>query len=58
MDNRCGCGSPIVYAFELGCIECGRDCCPVCGIALESAIYCADCGTALVDASADTSQQS
>jgi hypothetical protein len=40
----CDCGAPILRASEdLGCIECGRPCCPVCAYALESVAYCASC---------------
>jgi hypothetical protein len=40
----CDCGAPILRASEdLGCIECGRPCCPVCAYGLESVAYCASC---------------
>jgi len=47
MEQRCRCGNPFVYAFdELGCIQCGRACCPACGVSLESVMYCAECASA------------
>ena len=42
--STCDCGTPILRAIEdLGCIECGRSCCPVCAYTLESVAYCAKC---------------
>lgn len=50
MEQRCECGRPIAHPHgELGCIECGRACCQACGVALESALYCAPCAGVLMD---------
>lgn len=50
MTLRCCCGAPVPYAFEqLGCVECGQDCCQVCAICLESVWYCARCAGRLLD---------
>ena len=50
MRVRCLCGAPVPYDFEqLGCIECGWPCCPVCGYVLESAWYCARCAGSLLE---------
>jgi hypothetical protein len=41
---RCGCGAAIRYHTEdLGCVECGKACCPACVFVSEGAVYCADC---------------
>jgi len=50
MKSWCHCGNPIVDPFDdLGCIQCGRACCPLCGVSLESVIYCASCANALLE---------
>lgn len=37
------------YLFDdLGCIECGRTCCPDCAVLMESAWYCARCADSLL----------
>lgn len=51
MERRCQCGFPIVHPDEaLGCLECGRACCPACAVELESVWYCARCADALLGA--------
>lgn len=48
--STCGCGAPILRALEdLGCIECGHPCCPVCAYTLESVAYCAPCATQILE---------
>ena len=48
--STCTCGAPILRALEdLGCIECGQPCCPVCAYILESVAYCASCATQFLD---------
>jgi len=49
--STCDCGTPIIRASDdLGCLECGRPCCPVCAYILESAVHCASCAAALLEA--------
>ena len=49
--STCDCGTPIFRASDdLGCLECGRPCCPVCAYVLESAAHCASCAAALLEA--------
>ena len=49
--STCDCGTLIFRASDdLGCIECGRPCCPVCAYVLESVAYCASCATHLLEA--------
>lgn len=46
METRCRCGNLVAQSFdEFGCIQCGRACCPACGVRLESVMYmyCARC---------------
>ncbi len=44
------CGAAVPYTFEaLGCIQCGRACCPDCGVLMESAWYCARCAESLIE---------
>ena len=51
--STCECGMPILRASdELGCLQCGRPCCPVCAFILESAVYCAACATHLLEGAA------
>ena len=39
------------WTFDaLGCIECGRACCPDCAVLMESAWYCARRAESLLDA--------
>ncbi len=53
MNRTCQCGNPVgLPDEELGCIECGRACCPACAVALESVWYCAPCARRVMDASA------
>lgn len=48
----CVCGSRMPYLFDaLGCIECGRTCCPDCAALMESAWYCARCVRSLLQRS-------
>lgn len=48
--STCDCGTPILRAVEdLGCIECGRPCCPVCAYTLESVAYCALCAAQFLE---------
>ena len=48
--STCDCGMPILRASEdLGCIECGRPCCPVCASILESVAYCQVCAANLLE---------
>lgn len=50
MELYCPCGNVMDHPFdELGCVECGQACCPVCGISLASVTYCADCARALLE---------
>jgi uncharacterized paraquat-inducible protein A len=50
----CECGTPIrVPLDELGCVECGRLCCPACAVDLESTAYCARCAASLLDVPGD-----
>jgi uncharacterized protein (UPF0212 family) len=45
----CACGGRMPYLFDdLGCIECGRTCCPDCAVLMESAWYCARCADSLL----------
>lgn len=49
MRNRCTCGSEISHLDgDLGCIQCGRQCCPTCSSQLESATYCDRCALAIL----------
>jgi hypothetical protein len=49
MSPACPCGAPAPQPSErLGCLQCGRPCCPACGYVLESAWYCTGCAEALV----------
>lgn len=53
MTRHCVCGAVIPNTFDaLGCIECGRACCPDCAVLMESAWYCAPCAEALLEAPA------
>jgi len=48
--STCDCGTPILRAVDdLGCIECGRPCCPVCAHTLESVAYCAFCAAQFLE---------
>jgi len=48
--SPCRCGRPILYPFhQLGCIECGADCCPACAVPLESTTYCARCAESILE---------
>jgi len=48
--STCDCGTPILRAVDdLGCIECGRPCCPVCACTLESVAYCAFCAAQFLE---------
>lgn len=48
--KTCECGAPVLRANEdLGCVDCGRRCCPVCAYTLESVAYCAFCATKILD---------
>lgn len=48
--STCDCGTPILRANDdLGCLECGEPCCPVCAYILESVVYCAFCAADLLD---------
>lgn len=50
MERQCLCGHPIQRATDtLGCIECGRACCPACAVPLEAVAYCAGCASGLLD---------
>ena len=50
MERRCLCGQPVHRATDvLGCIACGRACCPACAVPLESVAYCADCASGLLE---------
>lgn len=50
MEARCRCGTEFRFSFDqLGCIECGAPCCPVCSYQLESANYCSGCAEALLE---------
>ena len=50
MEGRCRCGAEFRFAFDqLGCIECGAPCCPVCSYQLESASYCSQCAESLLE---------
>lgn len=49
MSNRCTCGSAIPQPHgDLGCIQCGRQCCSACGSTLESVTYCDRCAGAIL----------
>lgn len=48
MTAACSCGSPFVRLFDdLGCVECGRQCCWGCAVVIESAAYCVRCAESL-----------
>ena len=48
--ETCECGAPVLRAVEdLGCVDCGRPCCPVCAYTLESVAYCAFCAAEFLD---------
>ena len=47
--KRCDCGSEASGAFELGCVQCGAECCPACAIHLESTPYCERCARSLLE---------
>jgi len=50
MAGRCRCGSALQHIDEdLGCIQCGAACCPVCSYEIESAHYCSTCAEVLLD---------
>ena len=50
MAARCSCGSDIQHALDqLGCIQCGTACCPVCSYQLESASYCGSCAESILE---------
>jgi hypothetical protein len=50
METLCRCGRALAHSFdELGCLECGRACCPACGVFLESVTYCAQCASVLLE---------
>lgn len=52
--STCDCGTPILRASDdLGCLECGQPCCPVCAYILESVVYCAFCAAALLEVAQD-----
>ena len=49
MEQRCGCGREVQYAFhQLACIDCGAACCPSCSVGLESVTYCRRCAGSLL----------
>jgi len=48
--KTCECGAAVRRAVEdLGCVACGRTCCPVCAYTLESVAYCAFCAAEFID---------
>lgn len=48
--STCECGTPILtVSDDLGCIACGRQCCPVCAHFLESVAYCHVCASDLLE---------
>ena len=48
--STCECGAPILRAVDdLGCIDCGQPCCPVCAYVLESVAYCAFCASQFLE---------
>src|SRR5262245_55943813 len=50
MKRRCSCGHPIQGPTDaLGCIDCGRACCPACAVPLESVAYCGVCAADLLE---------
>jgi len=50
MSLRCRCGASVPHVFaQLGCVECSAPGCPVCGVVLESAWYCARCAGARLE---------
>lgn len=49
--DTCRCTSYLSYPFyQMGCIECGAACCPLCAFFLESATYCARCAELILEA--------
>ena len=49
MEARCRCGSLFAHSLDgFGCIQCGRACCPACGVRLEAVLYCARCASGLM----------
>lgn len=53
MRTTCSCGTPFLRLFDdLGCVECGRQCCSGCAVVLESATYCMRCAESLLEVSA------
>jgi hypothetical protein len=56
--KTCDCGAPILRAIEdLGCVECGKPCCPVCAYTLESVSYCSSCAARFLDPADYTSRR-
>ena len=52
MKGTCSCGSPFLRLFDdLGCVECGHQCCWSCAVVIESAAYCVRCADLLVEVS-------
>ena len=44
MRGTCTCGSPFLRLFDdLGCVECGHQCCSGCAVVIGSAAYCVHC---------------
>jgi hypothetical protein len=49
MEARC-CGAKLENPLEdFGCVACGEPCCSVCGVVLESVMYCAPCAGLLLE---------
>jgi hypothetical protein len=56
--STCDCGTPILQASDdLGCLECGATCCPICAYILESVVYCAFCAIDLLDVVPDPARR-
>jgi hypothetical protein len=54
MKGTCSCGSPFLRLFDdLGCVECGHQCCWGCAIVIESAAYCVRCAGEVLQPSAE-----
>ena len=56
--DHCRCGSAIAYPFDdLGCLECGQPCCPVCSVVVESVTYCGPCAAVLFEGDGDLARR-
>ena len=55
--GTCRCGSPFLRLFDdLGCVDCGRQCCWGCAVVIEAVAYCMRCGEALLEVSPSSAE--